>query len=492
MAETTLSDATNQTNHLSLVVSEKDHSRQIETIKVDSVVAKKESNSLLQPAFWADNTPIDSIPPFLTTPSFALLEKQHVQSSANCKITLQFIAATNEDLAHANLLIKQFKQHQQVGTLPVCFKPSLLVKSSQIACNNRQKQRIQCDAAKLVDLQIDKTVSVVVVIAGKGTANFNNGIIYLNNQDDIRVFIHEFAHVLGFKDEYPWSKEQQQELCVGNYPKVLGSNVVWMPEHVDSRINPNLLTLPWFKFKKNNDYYVTEACNSDGGYVLRPAMDVNFMRFYEESIPPMYLKIMQDKLAQGISDVIPYTISIAKAVKKTGYIAPYLHWLERSAELGFNHAQYLLAHEKVNLGEYSKAVYWLTQSASAGFIPAQLSLAHLYIEGQQVKQNLEKAYLWYHKAAQAGDPYAQYFVGKAYENGWGIGKDLEAAFEWYEQAALRHNVLASFHLARFYDEGITVGVNKKEALEWYKQAKKLGHPYAEERLLQLEYEIKSQ
>jgi FOG: TPR repeat, SEL1 subfamily len=89
-----------------------------------------------------------------------------------------------------------------------------------------------------------------------------------------------------------------------------------------------------------------------------------------------------------------------------------LIWLRKSAELGYDEAEYNLGvayyQGEIVLQDYKQAAYWFEKSAQQGDVKAQYNLGLLYEQGNGVPRNYQKALFWYQKSAEQGDADAQY------------------------------------------------------------------------------------
>ena len=114
-------------------------------------------------------------------------------------------------------------------------------------------------------------------------------------------------------------------------------------------------------------------------------------------------------------------------------------WLQKSAEQGFDKAQYFLGCLYLaGLGvkeDFDKARQWTQKAAEQGYAPAQNNLGCFYARGYGVPQDMNKALEWFKKAAEQGDPDAQFCVGQGYAKGIGVEKNLIKAMEWYQKSA---------------------------------------------------------
>lgn len=116
----------------------------------------------------------------------------------------------------------------------------------------------------------------------------------------------------------------------------------------------------------------------------------------------------------------------------------------------------------------------LTILADKGNVIAQIVLGDKYLNGEDVKTDLEKAFEYFMKAAKQGMPDAQWWVGTFYEAGKVVDKNPDAAFSWYMKAAEQNDVLAIFAIGECYYNGIGVKADKAKAFEWYYKAAQKG------------------
>ena len=125
-------------------------------------------------------------------------------------------------------------------------------------------------------------------------------------------------------------------------------------------------------------------------------------------------------------------------------------WLEKSAELGNQFAQYTLA--KLYLSgedvpkDIPKALELFRKSAAQGNSFAQYRLGRLYLLGEDVPKNVDNAIRWLTASAEQGNQYAQYALGKLYLAGRDVPRDREAAIRWLTRSAEQGNIYAQFFL----------------------------------------------
>jgi uncharacterized protein len=124
-------------------------------------------------------------------------------------------------------------------------------------------------------------------------------------------------------------------------------------------------------------------------------------------------------------------------------------YLEKSADLGFAEAQFMLAslyESGIGIGNRRKSLErsfdWHRKAAEQGHTDAALAVGTAYFLGRGVALDYSKAAIWYTKAAQQGDSAAQYLIASMYESATGVQRDLEAALAWYVAAARQGDVVA--------------------------------------------------
>lgn len=88
----------------------------------------------------------------------------------------------------------------------------------------------------------------------------------------------------------------------------------------------------------------------------------------------------------------------------------------------------------------------LIVKAESGDVEAQFDLAEEYWE----KGDYEQAFLWYKKVAEQGSVEAQFNLGVIYDNDQGVLQDYELAFHWYKKSADQGNMDAQFNLGLMY------------------------------------------
>ena len=139
------------------------------------------------------------------------------------------------------------------------------------------------------------------------------------------------------------------------------------------------------------------------------------------------------------------------------------------AEEGDSIAQYQLGKHYLYLDkDYPKAIEWFKKSADQNNAQAQYDLAQLYLDCEEVEQDLDLAFSWLQKSADLGNPAAFMDLGYMYKYGLGVEEDYSKAIELFLIPANKGYKQAYYELARLYHETN----NNKEALLWSVKAVK--------------------
>lgn len=137
-------------------------------------------------------------------------------------------------------------------------------------------------------------------------------------------------------------------------------------------------------------------------------------------------------------------------------------------------------------GKYSSAVPMLKELAEEGYAVAQRYLAEAYQYGHGISGSATQAFYWYSQAAAQGEPNAECFLGSCYRNGTGTKVDYTKMLYWYQKSVAQENMYGLINLGYCYHKGIGVEVDLSKARDLYERAEAAGHPYAKERLKQLD------
>ncbi|MGB1263682.1 MAG: tetratricopeptide repeat protein [Cognaticolwellia sp.] len=139
---------------------------------------------------------------------FGLSEGQRIlQQSVDCPIDVQLFATNLAGLRHAQQLSLAFEH--DVLAQHFCLRAPKYIPENALNCQHQADEKISCNASVWLGRK-DIGTRYLGVIVEQGGANVDNGIMYLDQQDNIDVLVHELSHFIGFVDEYPLPNQHQK------------------------------------------------------------------------------------------------------------------------------------------------------------------------------------------------------------------------------------------------------------------------------------------
>jgi hypothetical protein len=113
-----------------------------------------------------------------------------------------------------------------------------------------------------------------------------------------------------------------------------------------------------------------------------------------------------------------------------------------------------------------EAVKWYTKSASLGYEEAQYILASMVFKREIQSISYERSAQYYQQAAVLGHVKSQLNLGMLFYRGDVIEQDLDASFKWLSLAASNHNSEAQGYLSNMYMQGIGAQQDTVKAAMW--------------------------
>jgi hypothetical protein len=134
------------------------------------------------------------------------IEQISAQNSA-CSVDVQLFATNLAGLRHGQQLMSSFKHHKLAKY--ICLQTPIYIAENTVNCQHLATEKISCNASVWMS-RTDINTRYLGVIVEQGKANVDNGIMYLDQQDNLDVLVHELSHFIGFVDEYPLPKQHQK------------------------------------------------------------------------------------------------------------------------------------------------------------------------------------------------------------------------------------------------------------------------------------------
>jgi hypothetical protein len=239
----------------------------------------------------------------------------NISQKSTCLVDVQLFATNLTGLQHGEQLISAFGQHDLAKY--ICLATPKYIASNALRCQHRPSEKISCNATVWFD-QGGISTRYIGVIVEQGGANVDNGIMYIDQQDNLDVLIHELSHFIGFVDEY--SLPSQHQKCQHVQQTPFAHNLVVLPDfYQGSRAEVRELILsqvPWRSLIKNSTPILTKhgqgwqlatpreyqneiglftsaSCNKSAEIqAYKPLMQRTKLEYFELHFPQRYLDII--------------------------------------------------------------------------------------------------------------------------------------------------------------------------------------------------------
>ncbi|WP_143314030.1 hypothetical protein [Colwellia sp. UCD-KL20] len=311
------------------------------------------------------------------------LINQQANNPNKCRNSIQLFATNLANLHKLDALITSVQQHPISRYF--CFNRPRYISIEQLNCSYDTEKAIQCRETVWSQLHPEVNTRYLGLMLTKGGANVNNGILYLDELDDKKVFIHELSHLLGFVDEYPLPSHHK--ICQKPQTSIFSHNIsILKPYYEGSK--EEVLTLlakqiPWFdlidkttplmqqvdnkwKIGTPKSYlfnhsqeiglFTAETCQNNSTQAFKPTRIKNSLRYYEEPFIELYLHLLNknpDKYSMP-----SYHYNVAKSLFKMNKEALGLEWLNKALKREISTADLIenknkvTRYNKIKLGEY--------------------------------------------------------------------------------------------------------------------------------------------
>lgn len=238
-----------------------------------------------------------------------------ITPKTSCLVDVQLFATNLAGLQHAEQLMLAFGQNNLAKY--ICLATPKYIATDALKCQHRPSEQISCNATVWFE-QGGISTRYVGVIVERGGANVDNGIMYIDQQDNLDVLIHELSHFIGFVDEYPLPSQHQKCQDVQQTP--FAHNLVVLADYYQgSRAEVRELILsqvPWRSLIKNStpilskhgqgwqlatprEYqneiglFTSASCNKSAEIqAYKPLMQRTKLEYFELIFPQRYLDII--------------------------------------------------------------------------------------------------------------------------------------------------------------------------------------------------------
>ncbi|MEO3878230.1 hypothetical protein [Rheinheimera fenheensis] len=251
---------------------------------------------------------------------------------AGCQLTLQPVVSQQVGLTTWQRLLTQWQQDTQLQQLAVCFAPAIKLSAIELSCTEQTDSRIQCNYLALSSTVAAGGFSQLLVIAGRGAASYNNGILQLPDNASLALLRHEFMHILGFIDEYRLAADTAAQVCNGTkiYPNILlAEQEATYLQHWQLDADQIALT-------------PVESCAYSGKQMYRVVEAANLMRSFELGLPALYLTLSQ-RILSAPEDIMPVQYYFAYMARQQQNWPAWQQFMQQAAAQGYQDAIQALA-----------------------------------------------------------------------------------------------------------------------------------------------------
>jgi hypothetical protein len=257
---------------------------------------------------------------------------EQYRHAQGCQLTLQPVVSQQAGVDTWQSLLAQWRGNAQLSQLAVCFLPVVAIDSPDLACSEDNNTLLQCNYTVLSELVAAGRFSQLLVIAGRGKASYNNGILQLPDNADLALLQHEFMHVLGFIDEYQLNSATAARVCQtgSHYPNVvIGQNVAaylqqWQLNAEDIRLTP------------------VSSCSLTPVPAYSVVNQATLMRSYELALPALYLELAMKVLRQP-ERLMPVQYYFAYLARQQQNWRQWHQFMQLASDWGYADAQQALA-----------------------------------------------------------------------------------------------------------------------------------------------------
>ena len=252
----------------------------------------------------------------------------------HCVLKIQFIASDFSGFQQGKKLIQQFKKQPLAKIL--CLQTPIYIPKHVLACQHALNKAISCNSAALAAYLpiFSKNSRYLAIIVEQGGAKTDNGIVYLDKQDNIDVLVHEISHLLGFIDEYPLPNNHQT--CTQVQQQMYAHNIVTLTAEYkgdQKTLRQQLISqLPWghlikattpifsqtakgwqlgtpLSFKNEVGVFQANTCNKQNVKAYKPVFQRTKLEYFELAFPKPYYQLLFAEPKRFLMPSFHYNIS---------------------------------------------------------------------------------------------------------------------------------------------------------------------------------------
>ena len=242
--------------------------------------------------------------------------KQNIKQNSACSVDVQLFATSLKGLRHGQQLMSAFEHHKLAKY--ICLRIPKYVPAEAINCLHGVNENISCNTSVWITRN-DINTRYLGIIVEQGGANVDHGIMYIDQDDNLDVLVHELSHFIGFVDEYPLPKQHQKCQQVQQSP--FAHNLVVLPDFYQGereKLRASILSqVPWRNLIKQSTpilsryqqgwtlatpvtyqneigLFTTASCNKQRKtQAFKPLASRTKLEYFELYFPEIYLNIIE-------------------------------------------------------------------------------------------------------------------------------------------------------------------------------------------------------
>jgi hypothetical protein len=239
-----------------------------------------------------------------------------IEKNSACSVDVQLFATSLKGLRHGQQLMSAFEHHKLAKY--ICLRTPKYIPAKAINCLHGVSENISCNTSVWITRN-DINTRYLGVIVEQGGANVDHGIMYIDQDDNLDVLIHELSHFIGFADEYPLPKQHQKCQQVQQSP--FAHNLVVLPDFYQGereKLRASILSqVPWRNLIKHSTpilskyqqgwtlatpvmyqneigLFTTASCNKQRQtQAFKPLASRTKLEYFELYFPETYLNIIE-------------------------------------------------------------------------------------------------------------------------------------------------------------------------------------------------------
>jgi len=286
------------------------------------------------------------------------LNQEQYSNQKQCTANVQMFATSLQNLKKVDKLINDFKSHPL--NLYFCFDNVRYIPRSKLNCTHQKEQAIRCDESIWSTIAQTSNTRYLGLMLPEGGANVNAGIMYLDVEDNVKVFAHELSHFLGFVDEYAVATEHKK--CREEQLGIFSHNVSVIKSHYQGsreKVRAKVLKmLSWAEqikpstpilhksatgwmvgtpdiFDHGNSLdnniigvFPSDTCNLHNTLAYKPLNQFTQLLYFESDFPDEYIRILDENSEKHLMPSYEYNIAKELLGKNKDTLA--FTWLERA------------------------------------------------------------------------------------------------------------------------------------------------------------------